>query len=80
MQRFDKFLLSLLKTICGLDINEFPGCMLKRKSNGKKAKWILHRLGGLIEYDIIQQEFSEIVKHSNESQSYTRTYQLHTLL
>jgi hypothetical protein len=66
MQRFDKFLLSLLKTICGLDITEFPGCMLKRKSNGKKAKWILHRLRGLIEYDI-QQEFSEIVKHSNDS-------------
>jgi hypothetical protein len=64
MQRFDKFLLSLLKTICGLDITELPGCMLKRKSKGKKAKWILHRLRGLIEYDI-QQEFSEIVKHSN---------------
>ncbi|CAK9235021.1 unnamed protein product [Sphagnum troendelagicum] len=40
--------------------------MLKRKSNGKKAKWILHRLRGLIEYDI-QQELSEIVKHSNDS-------------
>jgi hypothetical protein len=66
MQRFDKFLLSLLKTICGLDITELPGCMLKRKSNRKKAKLIRHRLGGLIEYDI-QQEFSEIVKHSNDS-------------
>jgi hypothetical protein len=52
MQRFDKFLLSLLKTICGLDITELPGCMLKRKSKGKKAKWILLRLGGLKEYDI----------------------------
>jgi hypothetical protein len=39
-------------------------CMLKRKSKGKKAKWILHRLGGIIEYDI-QQEFSEIVQRSN---------------
>jgi hypothetical protein len=38
--------------------------MLKRKSNGKKAKWILHRPGGLMEYGI-QQEFSEIVKCSN---------------
>jgi hypothetical protein len=40
--------------------------MLKRESNSKKAKCIHHRLGGLIEYDI-QQEFSEIVKHSNDS-------------
>ncbi|CAM6073952.1 unnamed protein product [Sphagnum tenellum] len=32
----------------------------------REAKWILHRLRGLIEYDI-QQEFSEIVKHSNDS-------------
>jgi hypothetical protein len=36
MQRFDKFLLSLLKTICGLDITELPGCMLKRKVRGRK--------------------------------------------
>jgi calcineurin-like phosphoesterase family protein len=65
MQRFDKFLLSMLKTICGLDIIEFLGCMMKKKNNGKKAKWILHRLRGLIEYDI-QQEFLENVKHSND--------------
>ncbi len=66
MERFDKFLLSMLKTICGLDIMEFLRCMLKKKSNGKKEKWIFHKLGGLIKYDI-QQEFSENVKHSNDS-------------
>ncbi len=49
-----------------MDITEFLGCMLKKKSNGKKAKWILHRLRGLIEYDI-KQEFSKNVKHSNDS-------------